>query len=1010
MTKKEIKQIIRQLKTYEMDVRDVPKEVCYHKDIIEAERKFGLRKAYNRGYDAVHELFFVEEKLFNYREGEMECCNNKLTFPTFEEYYDYLDGDIYESACYKFLDFQEYIDYIRDKEINVDALVKRETFLTETIDDLTIEVSEEEVSAYREKESNKSLIEKWIKKFNACKTADDLAAMVKKYDKSKLKDDIDVILFFYCYIFSDVMDQDRFKAIMNYISTGLYPEYKLRYALCSIYNPQDVLDNYKYSKDSIDAKTTFYTHKRKIKNHIKELEAGKIEIRKRYYFDKRLNYFCEQTEAFPIPDKIGCYIYSYKRIFFNFDQFVAYTRGDLRGADLSGALELNVDFHNYKIDKTTRLPITSKGDFTCEINKKYENGKFVVNKEWRTKEGCLVKKNTFETPYFFDFVYYLKGDLSGADLVSCDGLKNLKAGYEKIDFSGANMTSTMCEKFGVAYEKYDLNTNVIGSFPITEKNEKDTSDMMEESMELRAVHGEELSVDILGEHNWYCTRIYYVTDLHLMHYLQNMQCKSKQDVIYALTKISEEIANKSGDIILIGGDVCSDFHIFQQFVNKLSNQMDENQKIVFVLGNHEFWEFPGQNMDEIVATYRRVIEDNGMYLLHNEILYENPDQEFHIIPYEELITVSSETLKRRLQRTRLVILGGTGFSGYNESFNANQGIYRNTLNRAEEIAESKKFETLYEKVQPAICDKKTIIFTHTPKCDWSVDATPYKNLVYVSGHTHRNEFYDDGEYRIYADNQIGYSGREIHTKCFLMDSEYNIFADYEDGIYEITADQYMDFYRGKNIKMNFGREINILYMLKKKGYYCFIHESTYGVLSILNGGALRHLERTDVKYYYDHMDEITSAIESPLNQYLDVQRRISEEIKQIGGDGRIHGCIIDIDWYNHIYVNPIDMKIVGYWAENMINKLVYPDIPSLLKVECPDYYKNYQKLLKEEGIHLLLPEKNKRNEVILQPQKYLGTDIYRASREIKKMQKLTTSNILTVWYEKLKGGKLLPGE
>ena len=161
--------------------------------------------------------------------------------------------------------------------------------------------------------------------------------------------------------------------------------------------------------------------------------------------------------------------------------------------------------------------------------------------------------------------------------------------------------------------------------------------------------------------------------------------------------------------------------------------------------------------------------------------------------------------------------------------------------------ESKKFETLYEKVQPAICDKNTIIFTHTPKCDWSADATPYKNLVYVSGHTHRNEFYDDGEYRIYADNQIGYSGREVHTKCFLMDSEYNIFADYEDGIYEITADQYMDFYRGKNIKMNFGREINILYMLKKKGHYCFIHESTYGVLSILNG---KTAAGTD--YYYTY--------------------------------------------------------------------------------------------------------------------------------------------------------------
>ena len=36
MTKKEIRQIIQQLKTYEMDICNVPEEVCYQKDIIEA--------------------------------------------------------------------------------------------------------------------------------------------------------------------------------------------------------------------------------------------------------------------------------------------------------------------------------------------------------------------------------------------------------------------------------------------------------------------------------------------------------------------------------------------------------------------------------------------------------------------------------------------------------------------------------------------------------------------------------------------------------------------------------------------------------------------------------------------------------------------------------------------------------------------------------------------------------------------------------------------------------------
>ena len=34
----------------------------------------------------------------------------------------------------------------------------------------------------------------------------------------------------------------------------------------------------------------------------------------------------------------------------------------------------------------------------------------------------------------------------------------------------------------------------------------------------------------------------------------------------------------------------------------------------------------------------------------------------------------------------------------------------------------------------------------------------------------------------------------------------------------------------------------------------------------------------------------------------------------------------------------------------------------------------------------------------MQPQEYLETDIYKASREIKKMQKLN-SNVLTTWYD-----------
>ena len=95
--------------------------------------------------------------------------------------------------------------------------------------------------------------------------------------------------------------------------------------------------------------------------------------------------------------------------------------------------------------------------------------------------------------------------------------------------------------------------------------------------------------------------------------------------------------------------------------------------------------------------------------------------------------------------------------------------------------------------------------------------------------------------------------------------------------------------------MTFNRQINVLYMLKKGGYYCFIDKAKTGSLTILNGGALKKLDLKDVQYYYDNMDAIITYIEAPLNKYTTYQEKIAKEIKKIGGSGRIHGCIIDVD-------------------------------------------------------------------------------------------------------------------
>lgn len=266
----------------------------------------------------------------------------------------------------------------------------------------------------------------------------------------------------------------------------------------------------------------------------------------------------------------------------------------------------------------------------------------------------------------------------------------------------------------------------------------------------------------------------------------------------------------------------------------------------------------------------------------------------------------------------------------------------------------------------------------------------------MSGHTHRNFFHDDGEYRIYSDNQIGYRCDTPHLKTFLIDNDYDYFSGYDDGIFEITREQYNDFYRGINIQMTFQRNVNVLYMLKRNGYYCFIHKSKSGSLTILNGGVMKKIGVQEIQYYYDHMDAMIATIKKPLDKFNSFQKHIANIVKRIGGDGTIHGCIIDIDVNNHIYVNPFDLSTTGYWASDMINKIVYPSIPDLLKEKCPVLFGEYVKLIDDNSENALVLKQQIKTS--WSPQLYLDTNIYKASREIRKMQRLN-SNVLTTWYE-----------
>ncbi|WP_373153934.1 metallophosphoesterase [Clostridium sp. AUH-JLR23] len=994
---REIKKIINQLKRNDIDILNVPEKYFDSKEIVLFERESGLRIPRQRGFDVIADAFFVEEDLLYIDNMGNDKKKSIITlFEDFDSYYNFLNGDIYNNACYTYCQRLNSVSH----KIDLEKLMMKKSFVEETIDDYSLILSKDEKDSYNNGQKIHKLCQKWTNKFNKCQSYEEFIKVVNSYKKSVLNNIIDVTFFFFQYIFADSEDKNRFSIIMQYMSTGAYPQYKLINALCLIYNPDDVMKSFDYSSG---ARGTIYKHKKKLRDYITYLKVGEIKFYSHAFFDKNTHYYCEETKGYQ-KDNNQLPIVTICRYFETFDEFINYRNGDLTHCDLSGALECDIDFSKYNIDNTTKLPINANAKTTYFIEKKYDNDKFYVTQKWYNEFGCMIKEYKHSFNYFFDFVAFLKGDLSEANLLFCDGLIFLEQ-WDEINFANAKLKSALCKKFNLKFDTHKINTNLIESFSCVEHNEEMTLPTLQSFRDLEEDNKRNDLSPIDTSLNYGYQRVQYISDLHLMHKLQNACCQSKEDILYVIKKIANTIALEAGNILLINGDVSSDFTIFKLFVKSLSYALDKNTTVVFTLGNHELWDFPKLEIDQIVTKYRNLLNEYGMYLLHNDLLYKesntpfsNPNTATHLIKYHDLCQMDKKQISVLLRSARYVILGGLGFSGYNTKFNANNGIYRKTINRECEIKESKIFEDLYNYLHPILSKKNTIILTHTPKIDWCQKDNPDQNYIYVSGHTHKNFFHDDGEYRIYSDNQIGYYNKNLHLKSFLINTDYDCFSDYDDGIFEITKEQYNDFYCGKNILMTFQREINILYMLKKNGYYCFIHKSKKGTLTILNGGAMKKLNIQNIQYYYDNMDAMISMIKKPLDKFSTFQRHISDTIKKIGGYGKIHGCIIDIDFYNHIYVNPIDLSITGYYATDIINKIAYPSIPSLLENNCPTMFNEYIKLLEDHDKNSLIL-KQKSNITTL-PQIYLDTNIYKASREIKKMQRLN-SNILSSWYENI---------
>ena len=973
-----------------VDFYDIPEEIRNNSRIVKVEREKKIRRVVSSGYDVLRNVFYVVENVDTYSiYGTVSEKKHRSEIESFSEFYDFIDGDIYSNNCLLYMyDFSKEIL----QKYNID--ISKIHFETTFDEDLS-NIMPQKVVQY-ELCTDDRLINwenEWIEKYRECHTGQALIKLTDEYNKTEQM--VDVLYFFWDYIW--FYGQDSYDSIMAFISSEKYPANVLKYSVGFIFGVDKVKEDYEcryenYAESTRRGKRTklraFYTQ---------SVENGIEERKKGYFCIKTRNYVVSSdliVKSGPNKGHVVTSIFHYYRCFEDFAEDMC---GDLSDCDFTFAREYDIDWKKYQCNENTIFPVNKLSELDKSFEARYDASydKFYICIYWKDIYGHVIfhEQRIFE--YFHELCYFFGNDLSGVDLFTCTGLLRVPS-FRNILINKAILCPDLTNKLGIRQEK--AKEVVVGTFDNTTDNEDRTQLILSERRP-------PLSYEQLDEDE---RNIAYISDLHITNKISGLRTENEQ--IFRINEMIEGMFEESSpEILIIAGDVSSDYDVFVCFLDLLKKYIDNHRmhtRVIFVLGNHELWPFVGFSITQIIEVYRRVIEEHGMFLIQNEILcFEYGNKIF--ISEKEILELSREELRKKVVSSNVIIFGGIGFSGCNEEFNSSNGIYHGVISREEEINQTIQFKALYDRVLDVFSDKKIIVLTHMSVPDWNGTYNLQEYFIYVNGHNHRNFYFQDGFQRVYADNQTGYIGIP-RLKYFTMNDSFDIFSEHEDGIYEISRREYQEFYRGLKRYVCFNRKYKKLYMLKKNGYYCFIMRSFSDALFILNGGSIERLPCNVIQYFYDNMDSQVARNRKPIIRYTKIQEKIANEIKSFGGSGKIHGAIIDIDFWSHIYLNPIDMKITPYYATDIINKVVYSNVPSLLKYKCPDLYINYKRLVENKiSKTAVILYGFSTADIQVGVATYDNTDIYKMSKKIRQMQKINC-NILSLWNQNIKGIATLP--
>ena len=171
-------------------------------------------------------------------------------------------------------------------------------------------------------------------------------------------------------------------------------------------------------------------------------------------------------------------------------------------------------------------------------------------------------------------------------------------------------------------------------------------------------------------------------------------------------------------------------------------------------------------------------------------------------------------------------------------------------------------------------------------------------------------------------------------------------------------------------------------------------------LSIANGGITKKIAfNKDIEWAYNNFNIVVRKYLSTLEPLRAIQLQISQELKELGFSGDIHGLIVDIDFYNHIIVNPFNGSITFYYSpefglvqefESFQKQLVFMKRTEVLESKTEEF-NNSVLSLSDSYLLATIKNDNTPNDMISVSR---SSGAYGLSRIVNSLQRLFTGHVL----------------